>query len=138
MNGTSHRNIAKLLFPNIKYKEIDAINSAIDSPTRRSKAFNEAYTSIMGPDGRYYNPFDFFSLGKTASHRRVNHDPVSATITALMENPRNGAVLANLHLILDVIGEEIKKQHGVPVRDLWEAQMNYIVDKLIRKRKNGF
>lgn len=74
------------------------------------------------------NPFDFYGLGKDGSHRRVNHDPVSAAAMSFLAHGVKGAQLGNLHVLLDVMSEQIKKDHGVIGRDLFEAHTNYLLE----------
>ena len=78
------------------------------------------------------NPFDFYGLGKD--------DPVSAAAMSFMAHGVKGAQLGNLHVLLDVMSEQIKKDHGVIGRDLFEAHTNYLLETsvlptIIQKRK---
>jgi hypothetical protein len=86
------------------------------------------------------NPYDFYGLGKDGSHRRVNHDPVSAAAMSFLAHGVKGAQLGNLHVLLDVMSERLKKEHGVIGRDLFEAHTNYLLETsvlptIIQKRR---
>jgi len=76
-----------------------------------------------------YNPFDIMELGKTAPHRRINHDPFSASLMSFMEQGLQGVALSNLHLYLDSLSEVWKGIDGSVGRDYKEAQLNYILEK---------
>lgn len=144
MNHRSHRNLAKLLSPNSSWKMIDGVNSIIDNPNQQSVAFNHIFQRYE-PDSKsgkmgIVNPFDYYDLGKTAPHRRVNHDVLSATAMSYLGYGIEGAKLGNLHCLVDVLGEQIKKEQGVTGRDLFEAHMNHLLENhvlptIIRNQK---
>jgi hypothetical protein len=100
--------------------------------------FSELASTFLVPSpgggAHYVNPYDFFGLSGTAHHRRVAHDPYTSSIIAFNEVGQNGIPLANLHLQLDAIGEELRKANGATGRDLIEAMMNYSIEQS-RKRK---
>ena len=110
-----------------------------------SVAFNQIFQKTL-PDPTnpnktmHFNPFDVYNLGKAGSHRRVNHDPLTASAMSFLAHGIKGAQLGNLHVLLDVMSEQIKKEHGVIGRDLFEAHTNYILENsvlptIIEKRK---
>ena len=144
MNHRSHRNLAKLLSPKTPYKIIDDVNSIIDNPNQQSVAFNQVFERYE-PDPwtgqvKVTNPYDFYGLSKTATHRRVNHDVLSATAMSFLAHGIEGAKLGNLHCMVDMLGEQIKKEHGVTGRDLFEAHMNHLLENnvlptMIRNQK---
>ena len=80
---------------------------------------------------KVFNPYDFYGLGKTASHRRVNHDVLSATAMCFKAHGIEGAKLGNLHCYVDMFGEEIKKRHGTTGRDLFEAHLNHLLENTV-------
>ena len=82
---------------------------------------------------QYVNPYDYYGLSNIP-HRRVNHDPVTAGIMSFLEHGYDGIGLANTHLALDMISESIKKQLGVTGRDLFEAELNYVLENMIKRR----
>jgi len=120
------------------FREIQKINSIIDSPSRKSKMFAETLQlgKVADKKGKriYSNHLDFFGLGNIP-HRRVNHDPLTATIMTLMEYGPEGLPAMNLHLIADAISEQMKKEYGRAGRDLREAQMNFILEAMVRRAK---
>ena len=132
MNHRSHRNLAKLLSPGTPYKVIDDINGIIDNPNQQSIAFSHVFERYEADPAtgktRMINPFDYYNLGKTATHRRVNHDVLSATAMSFLAHGIEGAKLGNLHCLVDVLGEQIKKEQGVTGRDLFEAHMNHLLE----------
>lgn len=135
MNHRSHRNLAKLFSPGTPYKVIDDVNSIIDNPNQMSILFNQVFQRNQ-PDPRtgelkMTNPYDFYGLGKTASHRRVNHDVLSATAMCFKAHGIEGAKLGNLHCYADMFGEELKKRHGTTGRDLFEAHMNHMLENSV-------
>lgn len=132
MNHRSHRNLAKLLSPGTSYKVIDDINSIIDNPNQQSVAFSHIFERYEADPKsgktKMVNPFDYYNLGHTATHRRVNHDVLSATAMGFQAHGIEGAKLSNLHCLVDVLGEQIKKEQGVTGRDLFEAHMNHLLE----------
>jgi hypothetical protein len=138
VNHRTHRNVAKLLYPDSSWKQIDEINSIIDNPSQRSIAFNQSFTtSAIDPKSgklTYYNPYDVFNLGKKSPHRRVNHDPISSAVMGFMSHGSRGSSLGNLHVMLDVVSEDWKRNFGVSERDFMEAHMNHFLETQVLPR----
>lgn len=134
MDHRAHRNLAKALSPETSWKVIDDVNSIIDNPSQRDIMFNQIFSQYL-PDprdprkSRYYNPLDIFHLGEKIPHRRVNHDPLTAAMAGTLEHGVTGGFLSTLHVMVDVIGEEWKKNMGGPDARFLEAQMNYFLEK---------
>lgn len=135
MNHRTHRNFAKLLVPSASWKMIDDVNSIIDNPSEQAALFSKALQQKV-PDPKtgelkIINPFDVFGLGNKTSHRRINHDPLSSAVMTYKAHGVKGSVLGGLHVMMDAFSEEIKKSQGVVGRDLWEANVNYMLEKHI-------
>jgi hypothetical protein len=140
MNSRSHENFAKLMYPHMTFKQIQKINSIVDSPSKKSKLFADSMNFLQtveprtkGKGKRYSNRFDVFNLGQGAVHRRVNHDPVTASIMGLLEYGPSALPAIQLHLMLDAISDNMKKDFGRSGRDLREAQMNYVLESMVRR-----
>lgn len=128
-----------ILGKNMTFREIQKINSIIDSPSRKSKMFAQTLDVLdkfRDKNGKkiYNNDLDIFGLGNIP-HRRVNHDPVTASIAVLQEFGPRGLLAMQLHLIGDAISEQMKKEYGRAGRDLREAQMNFILEAMVRRNK---
>lgn len=103
--------------PDISFKKIRAVNAAIDSPSRKMVALQNA--GIFDPA-----MFDLFKLRKTAAHRKYNHSVPSAFIAAYMVDPKNAAELALIHLMADRMGNYYHDRFGTSDKEVIEALVN--------------
>ena len=142
MDHRSHANLARLLMPNAKVKDIEKVNSVIDNPGRNAQIFGEFVNSLVTPGKKggmkQFNPLDYFGLEETAHHRKVGHDAFSSTMLAFNEVGDVGIPLANIHTMWDAVGEEIRKTVGSAGRNLWEAQFNYAIEPMVKKRRGPY
>lgn len=92
-------------------KTIDAVNGAIDSPTKQDKILRNLYNA---------KDFDFLGLLEKGSHRQVNHDPVSGIIKAVSIDPVHGMDIYMAHAMLDKLSNELRDVWGTDKRDMLE------------------
>jgi hypothetical protein len=121
--------------PSASWKMIDDINSIIDNPSQQAGLFGKALERKV-PDPKtgemkIINPFDIYGLGQRSPHRRTNHDPLSASVMGFKAHGLKGSILSNLHTMMDVVSDKMKDRTGVVGRDLWEANVNYMLEKHI-------
>lgn len=105
-----------MLFPNIPFKTIDAVNRAIDNPNKKMMALQQS--GIIDP-----KMFDIFNLGKHG-HRKYNHSVPSAFMAAFMVNQEHAAELAIAHLIADRMGNYMHDNLGSANKDIAEGIIN--------------
>ena len=82
----------------------------------------------------YHGGLDFLGLGNIP-HRRVNHDPIGARIMGMIEYGPEAIPLIDLHLRLDVMSEAIKAAYGRAGRDLVEAELNMVLESMLKRSK---
>lgn len=119
--------------PGASWKMIDEVNSIIDNPSQQAGLFSKALERRV-PDPKtgemkIVNPFDIYGLGQRSQHRRTNHDPLSASVMGFKAYGLRGSILSNLHTMMDVVSDKMKDKTGVVGRDLWEANVNYMLEK---------
>lgn len=127
-----------MLFPNIPFRTIDKINSAIDNPDRKAIAMQNS-----GLFSR--KELDTFGLTRQG-HRKFNHTVDSAIMAAFMVDPKNAFELAMTHLLVDKMGNYVHDRMGSNGKDMYEAQLNQMIDSYRqtnmgyapRKRKQMF
>lgn len=113
----------------IPFKTIDRVNSAIDNP-------NKAMIAIQQSGMFNSKELDTFKL-RSHGHRKFNHSPMSAFMSAYMIDPKNAMDLAMMHLTLDKLSNYMVDTVGINERDLWEANFNKFVD-LYRQTHMGY
>lgn len=119
------------------YKKLSAIDDTIDHPTRKSMIFNDMTTKLpfKGPHGsKYINPWDLYGITGESAHRAYLHDPVSAGIVTYMEHGIDALGPMNLHLMLDGIRKQLKRQYGALGADFIELEMNMLLEQILKRK----
>jgi len=120
------------------YKKLSAIDDTIDHPTRKTAMFNELTMKLPYPDPRtgrkYFNPYDLYGITGESQHRQYLHDPLTAGLVTYMEHGIDALGPMQLHLLLDGMRKELKRQYGALGADFIELELNMILDQVLRKR----
>lgn len=134
MRRETHNQWAKMLLgDNVKMKTIDAVNGAIDNPTKQDKIFRNLYNA---------NEFDFLGLLEKGSHRQYNHDPLYGMMKALSIDPNHGVEAYLAHAMLDRLSNDMRISMGSDKRDILEVYFHRtladINKKKVRKKKKNY
>ena len=125
MNGRTHLNLTRMMYPHIPLKDIMQVNSRLDN----AKMMDKTMRAVFG--GK--ETTDFFGL-TGHGHRKYNHDMGSALLAANLVSKQYGAKIAIGHLMQDTFSNMLVDKYGVEGRDLFEAVFNYSV---ANKRRTG-
>lgn len=119
------------------YKKLHAIDDTIDHPTRKSMLFNDLTMRLpfKGPTGRkYFNPWDLYGITGESQHRQYLHDPITAGLVTYLEHGMDALGPMQLHLMLDGMRKELKRQYGALGADFVELQMNMMLEAMLKRK----
>lgn len=109
---------------NVKMKDIDRINAAIDNPT----SFDKSFTNLFN-----LQEFDFAGLTEKGSHRNYNHDPIMGLTKALAIDPVNGFDIYMAHVMMDKTSNIMRESLGNDNKAIAEILFN----RMLRSISDG-
>lgn len=127
MQRRTHNSFAKFYLGEnreVKMKDIDAINGAIDSPTRMDKNFTRLFD---------LQEFDVAGLTEKGSHRNYNHDLVGGLTKALAIDPVNGFDIYMAHILMDKTSNIMREALGSDNKAIAEV----IFNRMLRNVSDG-
>ena len=128
MNGRSHLNMTKMMYPYIPTSDIMKVNARLDN----AKMLDKTMKSVFGKENS-----DYFGL-TGHGHRKYNHDVGSALLVANLVSKQYGSKIAISHLMQDTFSNMLVDKYGVEGRDLMEAVFNFTISnkrRSTRKKK---
>ena len=115
------------MFPHISLSRIDKVNRAIDNPSKQMIALQQS--GVI--DNKMMDAFGLTKHG----HRKFNHTPQSAIMTAYLVDPENAADLAITHLLADKMGNYLHDSVGTDDKEILEGVINKAYS--LYKQTNG-
>ena len=115
-----------MLGDHIPMKVIDAVNAAIDNPSKQDKEL----TDYFGSDD------DYFGITTKAHHRKYGHD-MAGLMRAVMVSPEYGAEIWQCHIELDLRSNDLRDSYGTFTRDMTELNFNEYMKYMYYVHKKG-
>jgi hypothetical protein len=134
VQGKTHYNLTRSMFPYLNATSVKNVNTALDHPTLLQKEISRSVNRSP-----YFIPFPGLSR---RGHRTINHDLASALMTGYAVGGPDGITAAWAHLMEDAMSDTVAKVVSPEGRDIFEALYNYNRKSAYRLRrkykKNAF